>query len=629
MGVRAELHSGQTLNSFVCALASRTGLERIDRFCRAFGLNRRSLIAGDPTAIAALSALCAVPLRELLGARTRNGPKYLLAANLIAFDDRSPTVRMCPDCLREDALRIPGDPMYMTGWQRASWCHRLVHVCVHHQKRLIALPLVAGVPAEDFAVHLGQFNTPDDLPIAVRVPSSPTDEYLTNRLSGAETRWTFLDSMTLPDALFLSQYLCGTYRPRSWPLPPEDSAERRALMDQGIEIALAGEAAVAERLREISRAANPDNVTEIGLRRVFGPLFQRLDRLARNDMLAVRQMVVAIGTEQRIMPSQQTEVLGLPVPGEGRLTVAQAVIRFGVAEAELRAILIDQKVISEVGEDVPADELSFNVFPVADLLSKLRRSLHNEKAAKALGIHHYHLDALCNAGLIAPLFSRQGPAAELIRYFERATLKAFISRLRQHCTPATGDTGLLDIWHSSVRCGLPWTAILNAALEGKIALFSAEATVFTLGDILVDPKHLEPFTASADVLLTLEDAARILTINPTSMRKILREGFLPSEAWIDPATNRDVRGIRESALKTFAALYVSQNALRKQLDSSSPGIARVLRRTGVRPAFDQDRIGVSLYRRKDISRVQGRILQVLSDIDLRTGKKRARRTVSL
>lgn len=629
LGLKSPLYAGQTLASFLSSMGALYGLKGSDRFCIAFGLDRQGLKRGSATALATLSALCKIPIESLMRARTRDGQDWVLSGHGIAAKDRSPSVRVCPCCLGEDLAQDVDRPLSMLGWQRAAWCHGMLHICVRHQRRLIALPPVPGVDTEDFAVHLQQFDTEHALPFCLHAEPSALDVYLAKRLSGTEYAPTFLDTMTLPDALFLGQFLGGTYRTKGWPLPAEDSTERRSLIAKGIEIAQGGEEAVATRLGEIARVVNPDSATEIGLRRVFGPLFKRLDRLQSTDALAARRAMVSVGIEQQILPPSQTEALGLSIPRQEHQSLEQAVRRFGIAEAELRAILLELNAISRDLLHAPSQAINFETAAIEGVLLRLARSVDAAKAARMLGLHPSHFTEFREAGFVAPWFSCAGTNLERFEYFERSSLKGLLSRLAQQCVELGEEGHLLDLWDAASRGNFAWTHILGAVLDGRIPCFRVSTTSPNFSGITVAPSHLARLTVTADPVVTLEDAARTLAIPLVSMRKIVNQGLLASEASIVPGTKRDVRAIRERDLHTFERQFVPLTALSKQFDSSSPGMTLAVERAGVRLAFDPETIGVKLYRRRDIVRANARIVQILCIMDLRTGKKRARRSVML
>lgn len=606
IALTVDLAAGQTLGSYLSALASRNGLRSIDRFCVAFDLDAHRLRAGQPDAVAAIAKLVSIPVERLIAAGMRRQPLSILQGLPVDAKDIGRPDRVCPRCLAEDHAEQSWLRYETAARYRGAWAHNLVQACAAHDLRLVDLPQSTGAP-DDLAVRLRELARTGQSLSETSLAATPVERYIHDRLRGKNSA-TLLDAMSFGDALFVCEYLGAPHRAGVKPRPAADIRERLDRANLGFSYAARGAETLAERLLEIAVTVNPLAAAEIGLRRVFMGLFDRVKDRTDDDMLALRQMLVDIGASQCLIAFDQTEVLGLPVPPRDRQSIESAVKKFGVSDRELRAILIELKAIPSDERRQPPNSVLFEVQRVSDILSKIGSSLNLAAAARLLGVHTQQLLRISEAGLLVPFFTRPSNDLKPLRYYLQADVEQFLARLTARCSLVRQAGELVDIWEAGLKTCRQPMEIIAAIHAGKIARTYRTQRNPTLRDILVDVAEVRAsILDTTDELVSAEDCSRILTINLNAMRKILHAGFLAAEMATNPVNQRRQLAARREAVRTFQREFVSLNALRQELRSSSAGLARVLHRVGIRPAFPLHVTDVSIFRRADLARAQKKI----------------------
>lgn len=622
IALTVDLAAGQTLASYMSALASRNGLRSIDRFCVAFCLDPQRLRAGDPDALLALAKLVGISQERLLAAVMRRQPQPILQGQPVDGRDLGAPVRVCPQCLATDHGGRPRLRYETAARYRASWAHNLIRACAVHDLKLVDLP-APGTAKDDLASMLRGLAKSGMRLTEVPLAATPVEVYIQKRLGAESTDAPFLDAMQLRDALFVCEYLGAPHRAGVKLRRATDIGERLGRANLGYSVAAHGAEAVGERLGEIAATVNPLAAAEIGLRRVFMSLFDRVRDRAGDDMLALRQMLVDIGASQCLIAFDQTEALGLPVPPRDRQSIESAVKKFGVSDRELRAILIELKAIPSDEAAKPANCVLFDVGEVSDLLSKISSSLNLAEAARLLGVHTQQLVRISEAGLLAPFFVRPSNDLKPLRYYLRGDLEQFLARLTTGCRFVRQKGDLVDIWEAGLKTCRQPTEIIAGIHAGKIGKTYRIQRNPTIRDILVDVADVRAGVLEAsDELVSAEDCSRILTININAMRKILHAGFLAAEMATNPVNQRRQLAARRDAVAAFKREFVSLNGLRHELNSSSAGLARVLHAVGIRPAFPLHVTDVSIFRRIDLARAQKKIEHLLCAAQVIRGRVR-------
>lgn len=607
-----DLANGQTLTSFLSALAARNGLQSSARFCVAFGLDLADLDKGEDEALSNLAKLTGVPVERLARSSSRRRPMPTLMGQHIDAADMGAHLRVCPQCLAEDRAQQPHWPFAAAGKFRAAWSHNLVQACIDHELQLVALPASLGkLPNNDFAIALRALDTSGEVLPTVGRAVSPLEAFIHGRLAGAGTGIAVLDPLALADATFFCTYLGAQHRHAHRAVAPINIDHAIDQANRGFAIALTDAAAVRARLDEIAETVNPLGVAEIGLRRVFMTLYDRVRGRSERDMLAIRQMMVDIGTARCLIDFEQTEALGLPVPPRDQQTLESAQRRFGINGRELRAALIELRAIPR-DEPRATNTVLVEVAPTSAVLARIKDSFNLVEAARLLGLHPQQLVAICDAGLLRPFFIRPSHDLKPLRYFERVDIEGFLARLTANCKRVAETASMVDVWEAGLKTCRQPVEIIAAIHDRRIVKTYHATRQPSVRDIRValDDVRSVIFDAS-DNLMSAEDCSRLLTINLNAMRSIMQSGILKSEVRINSVNHRRQLSARMTAVQDFDKEFVSLNALRERFRTSGPGMAQALFKAGASPAFPINQSVISIYRRDEVARVQARLQRII------------------
>lgn len=612
------LHQGQTLASFVSGLAAENGLRSIARFCKAFGIKPDALARGEAEALDVLSALTGEAPEDLRDRGTwpdEMGYRHL-SEKLERHQLRTATL-VCPSCIDEDRLAQPHRRPDAAAWGRGAWSHAWVGVCSRHELRLVPLLDYHGarVFRQDFAVQLRALDgSMKSLP---RIPAaaSAVERYIEMRLAGTGSPLPVLNDLALADALFVAQYLGAPHQyGEKWPRA-SDLEQTLSWAGQGFAIAAAGLDATEARLRDIATTINPYGACEIGLRRVFHNLFDRVESRSGSDMLVIREMLVRIGLEQNLFPFDQMEALGIPLPLRQAQTIESARRRFGISDRILRSILTELGTLSADHHHQPSNAILVDLSAFAPLLSGLKDCLNLVQAASVLGLLPAQLIKLSNhSGIIEPFFTRPSSDLKPLRYFRRTDLTAFLGRVAAGSNRVPRGNGLVDIWEAGLKACRQPSEVIAAIHDGRISRTFRTGKVRSLRDILVEPDDVRTALKSQhdDDLVSAEDCARTISVNITAIRKLMQSGILKSVDGVNPVNQRRQLSMRRADLAEFDRQFISVSSIRQRWGTTAPGMAVALSQAGVMPAFPLHQTTVGIYRKVDIAQAADRLEAVMA-----------------
>lgn len=630
LALKPELVAGQTLMSFVSALASLNGLRSTARLCLAFGLDLTGLKSGNLEAVARFSDLTGIALDRLLTAAYLAKPRANTASHGVDAIDLAGGARVCLHCLTDDHHAHHSLRFETAVYYRAAWSHALVRSCAVHGCLLMPLPerQMVGDPRNDFAAAVRQIVSGAGFQEPVASLASPVEIYIQDRLAASTGRVPFLDALAMNDALFLCRYLGAPHRESHRAARSANIEDRLERTNRGFLIAAQGTDAIRAKLEEVARIVNPHGAAEIGLRRVFMDLFDRVRDKTELDALALRQLLVDIGATQNLIDFEQTEALGLPVPQRDRQTIESASRRFGISDRELRAALIHLKAIPHDEVAKSGKAVLFDVAPIASVLSRLKASLNLVQTAQLLGLHPQQVVRICDARLLKPFFTRPSADLKPLRYFERSDVEGFLDKLTANCVVVRDIEERVDIWEAGLKTCRQPVDIIAAIHDGRIARTYRLRGPAKVRTLLVDLEDVrDGVFETGDELVSAEDCSRTLTINILAMRAIMQRGFLESELGTNPINRRQQLSARLDVVQAFDRKYVSLNGLCQQYGSSGSGMAQALHRCGIKPAFPPDQSLVRIYRRAAIQRVHQNLQQIICHREIRNPSGMSRKVV--
>lgn len=187
----------ETLPSYLSRLAASKGV-RIADFALDLGWSFKRFLRCDPQAIEALAAWAGLSHRgaeELLswtGAPVGEVRMAYRGETVISRALRNPIVQGCPECLRDDAVSNPDEPLAAMVI-RGDWQMREVSVCLRHGKLLVPL-WTEDLPVARFDIQarLSRILNPimAEEMVGAPIQPSPFDVWLDDRLEGkADPTW--------------------------------------------------------------------------------------------------------------------------------------------------------------------------------------------------------------------------------------------------------------------------------------------------------------------------------------------------------------------------------------------------------------------------------------------------------
>jgi hypothetical protein len=460
----------ETFLSFFSGLAAVKGASAQDfaydlglSFKRVLGLDREAL-----DGVAKWGRLSSEQLHELLswmGQRAGNVRMHFRGEIFISRALRSPTLRGCPTCLREDALAHDG-PSIEAMAMRGDWQLRETTLCLRHSRILVPLwRKDAPLERYDFAVRLTEILDgimSGDLDGA---QSCVTDHdlWLDQRLAtGADVTW-LSDQALFPSVTFCR--LLGMELLRL--LPPTDPdliRQLRAAQAAGFDVAGQREEAISIALDRLAKDAGRALDEP---QKAFGKLYVKLKTDYQDDdsfasfRRCVRNCIL------RNWPIVGGEVvLGEVLPERLLHSLFTAARDCRMKKERIETFLIEVGAL-DPSDDRPPNKRTFDAKKYAALLEDVTSLVSLKTLREAMGASRSELTALITDGVLTPV-SRVADARLPWRLSDGLDL---ISELEAMAVlleePATG-------WEATLfarnRSGLGIDQIIAAVRSGRVRL---------------------------------------------------------------------------------------------------------------------------------------------------------------
>jgi hypothetical protein len=456
----------ETLPSFLSRLAAVNGVGAAD-FAVDLGFSIRRFLNLEEDAVRALAGaggLDVAAVAELLswtGAVVGDVRMEFRGEVFVSRALRSPRMRGCPACLREDARgqrRTAAQAMALRG----DWQLRDVSLCVRHGHPLVALwevrPLAhryevaARLNEVAERVLAGAFD-------AESVTPSPYDLWLDARLEdGRDSTWLAGQS------LFAATTFCrllGAELLRLEERPDGDStAWLRAAQATGFAAARHGPEAIQAALDRLVGLADGTNDRP---NKAFGPLFQKLSRDYREEPAFAPFRKLLRDRILQVWPiAPGTDLLG-EVVAERRLhSVLTAAEEAGIGTAPMEQLLIKAGAIA-AGDPRPAARKTFAAAPHAALLAEIPTLIGPMTLRRAMGAYQSSFEALVADGVLAPRAPGVQAAWRLQDGLDLvAEVQARATRL------AAGARGWESLQWARARSGLGLDEILGSIRKGRL-----------------------------------------------------------------------------------------------------------------------------------------------------------------
>ncbi|AQZ52425.1 TniQ family protein [Martelella mediterranea] len=253
---------------------------------------------------------------------------------------RNPTIRGCPDCLREDLDNDHDDPLEVLV-MRGHWQFREALICVKHHRQLVPLwTIQAPIDRYDFSQHLPAIATSLNAGELTSQQCDPTpyDIWLDRRLENGEDE-TWLSSQTVYAVATFCRLLGMQLRSLSTSDVNENWESRHTALSAGFDVVRRGEDDIRSELNEL--AAKADGVG-VEPKKAFGALHRKLstDLLDDPAFALFRTMLRDCILEHWPIDADEV-ILGEPVERRRFHSLTTAAKETGTSQHLLNIFLVD------------------------------------------------------------------------------------------------------------------------------------------------------------------------------------------------------------------------------------------------------------------------------------------------
>jgi hypothetical protein len=584
--LRPALVQRETIPSFVSRLAAFNGVSSVD-FAIDIGGSLKRVINLDVGVIQAISQLGDLSSKELAALRSWTGET---AGNVrISFRDeifvsralRSPTVRGCPVCLREDAQAHYG-PSTEAMAMRGDWQLREVSICVRHCHPLVQLwqairtteryNIGARLAAIQGRIVAGDFDQPHCDP-------SPYDLWLDGRLEdGRDITW--LADHTLYAATTFCRLL-GMELLRLENRSFHNEVEKlRAAQAAGFHTASRGDEAIRVALdRLVAHASGYSDEPH----KAFGKLFSKLSRDYLNEdgftpfRLMMRERILAH------WPIATGEVVaGMPLPERRLHSLNSAAHEAGVSAGLLQQFLIAAGALPS-DDTRPPNRKVFDAKRYASLLEEIPKLVGSYEMRMVLGATKSELTALVDDGVLVP----------------RIRAAAVKSPWRLSDGLALRDELLAKVTAQVDANDLAWEGILNARRRigvrvGQIiaAILSGQLPVGHRRDLegfrglLVLKNSIDQMKAHAPSRQLTPAAAFGCTVglrDNGSFVALLVAGHTPATRMKHPKTGVEMFFMTEEDISAFHQRFMTLTTMASEFGESALTVLSRIKAADIRP----------------------------------------------
>lgn len=455
----------ETLPSFLSRFAIANGAPLAD-FCVDLGFRFKRFLACEDAPLARLAEAAGLSLDqlgELVSWTGRPVGEIRMAFRNEIFTSkavRSPVIRCCMACLREDAQRDIQNPISMMAL-RGDWLVREVKVCCRHELPLIAMwesdtPLDRYDTAAQFRRTLAQI-TAGDIEQS-HCPPSAYDMWLDARLeSGADPTW--LAGHGLFAATTICSLLGGVLTQNTSTKPHADGDTHHA----GFAVLSQGQEALRTALKH---HAERSSGKVVALRGTFGKLYDALSNYLTDEQFTPFKRILRECILETWPIAAGEMVLGEILPARILHTPATAAQEIGVGVSLVEQFLIEAGAIPE-DDARPATLRTFDAAQHAGLLAEIPTLVGPLEMQEAIGATKSQLRSLQNDGILHPRISRPKINSPW-RIADGQALLGELGRLAMTISP--DDECWEEIQAASKRRRLRVGDIITAVRNGSLGL---------------------------------------------------------------------------------------------------------------------------------------------------------------
>ncbi len=404
-------------------------------------------------------------LKSWTGCRAGNVRLKFRGELYVSRSLRNPTIRGCPDCLREDLDNDHDDPLEVLV-MRGHWQFREALICVKHHRQLVPLwTIQAPIDRYDFTQNLPAIATSLNAGELTSQPCNPTpyDILLDRRLeNGGDETW--LSSQTVYAVSTFCLLLGVQLQSLSRSQVNDDWQSRHMALSTGFDVVKRGEDEIRNVLNGLVAEADAAGDEP---KKAFGALYVKLSTDLLEDpafasfRTILRDCVLAhwpIGANETL--------LGKAVERRRLHSLTTASKETGIGQHLLNLFLVDAGAW-DADDPRPASRKLFDTEKFADVLAEIPTLVGPKEYRKAIGATHHEFQALHKTGVLKPRISD-----DTVKFpWKMDAGLTLVAELRAKATDAdVNDKDWETINLAARRKGLSVDTVINAIRTGKIRI---------------------------------------------------------------------------------------------------------------------------------------------------------------
>jgi hypothetical protein len=598
------LGAGETPAGFASRLAALNGLPARD-FSLDFGTTFQAVVDGDAAAIAVVAAKGGVD-PDLLGqhAFVRTGERrYTFRGEVLVRSSlRRFVVAVCPHCLVGDMAATTYRWPHAAAVGRALWQIDAMKTCLVHSSPLVVIAEdLTPSTLHDFSYHVGKAINRIERLARRREPRPVTglESYVIARLDGGRNS-PFLDSLELHAAIKFAEMVGAVElfgrTPNLNELSDEDWRRAGAA---GFEIVSGGPASIGTFLSKLQTTFDYSGSGNEGPQALYGRLYQWLEFGADDVAYDSVRELIGRHIHGHLPLAAGDNVFGRPVEVRTLHSIRSLHLETGLHPKRARKLLRAAGIIG-AEQDLLVD--ANVIFPSGDASRVVKRAqgaLSLPEAGKYLNAPRVQRSLLVQAGFLTPCVAATDFGA--VDQYAVADLDDFLRQLLDGARAVTKPKAdQVDIPSAAKRACCSATVIVRLIIEKQLKWVGRRAGVEGYLSVLVDLEEIRGLVRGDDHGgLTPYQVACEIGVTDKVARQLIRHGKITTVSTINRINRCPQTVVMPAEVERFRREYVSLFALAKEQCRHFRKLKQEMDDAGVEPAFDVNKIGATIYRRKD------------------------------
>ncbi|MFE0014086.1 TniQ family protein [Mesorhizobium sp. NPDC059054] len=603
LSLTVPFHADQSVTSFCSCLAAVNGIATAREFSRHMGFSFQKIVDGSDREISQLSAL--VELDEAVLApgvikKTAEGHDInsQVLTNQSLVRNR---LRFCPHCIEEDYARNEGRPEARR-YGRRNWLVSFIRTCEKHQSSLVESDQSSAGLYHDFSAMLRneEPNLRELSERSVERPFSQFERYVSDRLAGIETEYSWLDGLPLYAALRITEMIGATANHGiNFASKTYTDGQWWANAEAGFAVTSRGEDEIREFLSSLHcnffkrRCAMKGNAT-------YGRIYQWL---AYETADAVYDPVRALIRDHAInnLPLGPGDDMFGPITHRRWHSVQSASVEYKLHPRRLRKLVLDAGLATVKSADASDNRILLPADTIADFIKTTRETIPAKDAQDYVNAPRIQFAILVENGYVKGHCSGAQDAGFYVQ-FAKSELDHFLKRLRDAVTYQMDISAtMVSIPIATRRANCKAIEILDLLLNAKLKRVAWDPTERGFMAVRVDLDECKEKTRLADHGgLSLQLVMKKLSTTTYVLTNLIECGYLRASTVANPTNRCPQTVVMPDDLNAFMLEFVSLTNLAKERGEHFTRTTRWLSTFGVKPAFNPEKVRARFFRRSEL-----------------------------